>query len=184
MRMQADQDVAAVFEVLVQILDLRRKDMGHRRLNSSRNIDNGLMIRCGLPDIQYGVADLKSILHFGSVKALRTVFKRKIAVGLICKALQKAGAIDGELFDLIFILFEYLFPLRDGGRVVEMDHGARRAFDRFKCTADDVFPRLGQDLNRHIRRDHILLDQSSDKVEFCFGGGRKADFDLLEADGD
>ncbi len=57
----------------------------------------------------------------------------------------------------------------------------RRAFDRLKGLADNMFPRLRQHLDGYILRDHIPLNQGTDKIIFRIGCRREADFNFLKA---
>ena len=63
-----------------------------------------------------------------------------------------------------------------------MNDRMRRSFDRFKGPFDNMLSRLCQNLDRYILRDHILLDQCTQKLIFCLRRCRKSHFDLLEAD--
>ena len=56
-----------------------------------------------------------------------------------------------------------------------------RPLHRFKCLADNVVPRLGQHLDRHVLRDHIPLDELPDKPVLRIGSRREPHFDLLKA---
>ena len=62
-----------------------------------------------------------------------------------------------------------------------MNDRMRRSFDRFKGPFDNMLSRLCQNLDRYILRDHILLDQCTQKLIFCLRRCRKSHFDLLEA---
>ena len=55
-------------------------------------------------------------------------------------------------------------------------------FDRLKCLADDMLTRLCQHLDRHIFRDHILLNQCTHQLIFCLGCCRETDLNFLESD--
>lgn len=63
---------------------------------------------------------------------------------------------------------EDLLPLRDARRIVDVDDGAFDAFQGFKSLFDDVFPCLGEDLDRHIVRDEIMVNQIAEEVIFRF----------------
>ena len=157
--MKAEHDAVPVLEVFVQVFDLGGKNVRHGRLHRRRNIDDGLPVRIGLPDVEHRIADLQGILHFRSVEALRAVFKHEIAVCLVGQLLEELRAVHGELFDLFLILFKDLLALGNGSRIIQMDDRLRRALYGFKSLADDMLPGLGQHLDGHIVRDHISLDQ-------------------------
>ena len=63
-----------------------------------------------------------------------------------------------------------------------MDHCVGRTLDCFEGLADDMLSRLRQYLNGHILRDHVALDQCTDKVVLSVGGSGKTNLDLLETD--
>jgi hypothetical protein len=54
----------------------------------------------------------------------------------------------------------------------------------FEGTHDQVLAALAKNLERHVLRDALLLDQPPAEIELDLGGGRKAHLDLLEADAD
>ena len=56
----------------------------------------------------------------------------------------------------------------------------RRALHSFKCSFDNMFSRLSKNLDRNVIRNHILLDQCSDKLIFCLRRRRKTNFDHLK----
>ena len=54
----------------------------------------------------------------------------------------------------------------------------------FKGFGNNVFARLGKNLDGDIVRDKIPFDKGTAEFVFGFAGGRKADLDLLKADAD
>ncbi len=56
------------------------------------------------------------------------------------------------------------------------------AADRGKAALDQLGAGLGQHLDGDVLGNQIVLDQFADKGEIGFGGGRKPDLDLLEAE--
>ena len=55
------------------------------------------------------------------------------------------------------------------------------ALNCLKCLLDDMLSRLCQNLDRHIIRNQILLDQCTAKLIFCLRCCRETDLDFLEA---
>ena len=45
-----------------------------------------------------------------------------------------------------------------------------------------MLPRLGEHLDRHIVRDHVLLDQSAEKLILCLRCSRETDLDHFKSD--
>ena len=56
-----------------------------------------------------------------------------------------------------------------------------RAFDRIKGTANQMLARLHKNLNRHILRNTIFLDQAAAELKLRICCGWKPDFNLLKA---
>ena len=54
--------------------------------------------------------------------------------------------------------------------------------DCLEGLTDDMLSRLRQYLNGHILRDHVALDQSTDKIVLGVRGSRETYLDLLESD--
>ncbi len=65
-----------------------------------------------------------------------------------------------------------------------MDHRARGAAQRLEGALDQFGTRLHDDLDRHVVRDQVLLDQLTHEVEVDLARRREPDLDLLEAHGD
>ena len=55
------------------------------------------------------------------------------------------------------------------------------SFQSLEGFSNDVLPRLRQDLNRHILRNQILLDQGTAKTILRIGRRRESDFNLFKA---
>ena len=179
-RMHAEHHVLPVLQMLVHILHLRRKHMGHGHLYRGGQIDDGFASRLRLPHVQHGVADLQRIVHLGLGEAFRTVFKGKIPLRLLRQLFQKLRAVHRQLLYGLFILFKDLLPLFHGSGIIKVHHRVRGALHRLEGLFDNVFPGLGQHLDRHVLRYHILLDQRADKVIFRVGRRRETDLDFLK----
>ena len=54
--------------------------------------------------------------------------------------------------------------------------------DRLEGLADNMLSRLRQYLNGHILRDHVALDQCTDKIVLSIGRSGETNLDLLETD--
>ena len=185
-RMEGDDDRIAVFEVVAHILDLVRVDVGHRQLNGDREIDDGLVVGRRLPDVQNSVADFECIVRLGSGEGLGRVFKPQVGIGgfleLFRQIVKQLCARNGDVEDLFLRFAENLGALSVGSGIVQMDDRFLDAAQRLKRLADDVFSRLGQNLDRYVVRDQVLLDQRPQKFVFGLACGGEADFDLLKAD--
>ena len=86
-RVYTEHNILAVLHIAAQIFNLWREYMRHRNLNSCRYIDDCFIVCWRLPYIKNRIADLKCIVNLCSRKALRWIFKCKIAVCLCRKLL-------------------------------------------------------------------------------------------------
>ena len=181
-RMQREHDVVAVLEMLVHVSDLHRKDMRHAHLDRCRQVDDGLAVSRRLPDIEDSVADLERVLRLRARKGLRRILEAVVRTGFFRQLLQELGAVDGHLLDLFLVLAEDLLALCDRSRVVDVDDGVLDALQGIERLADDVLARLRQDLDRHIVRDQVFLDEAAQELVLRLRCSREADLDFLEAD--
>ena len=74
-----------------------------------------------------------------------------------------------------------LLSLGDRRRIIKVDNGMPCPLNGLKRSSYNVFPRLRKDLNRHILRDLILLNQLPGKGKLRLRSCRKTDFNLFEA---
>ena len=111
-RMKRKHDVLPVLQIVGDVLDLVCIDTWHGKLHRRRQIDDGLAVRCRLPDIEDGIADLERILRLRPGEALRTVLKAVFLACLVRQLLQKRGTLHGNLHDLFPGLPENLLTLR------------------------------------------------------------------------
>ena len=65
MRVQADDRCLTVAQVLTKPLDLVRVNICGRDFDGDRQIQDNLVLRCRLPDIDDRFADLKSKIDLG-----------------------------------------------------------------------------------------------------------------------
>ncbi len=109
--MQAENHIVSVIQMLVHILQLTGKHMGHGILYRGGNINDCLIIRRRFPDVQNRIADLHRIVHLRPRETFGTVLEGKVSVRLGCQFCQKLRTLNGNLLDLLPALTEYLFPL-------------------------------------------------------------------------
>ena len=183
-RMGRQNNAVTIFQVFGAPLDLVGVDVRHAHLHRDRQVDDHGAVRRGLHDVENGVADLDSVFRLGTGEALGAVLEQEVALVLLAQLLDELGTIDGDLFDLLLRLFEYLLTLGDAGGVVEVDDGTGRTLDGLKRLADDVVAALGQDLHGHVLRDAVAVDQGAQELILGLAGSREADLDLFEADFD
>ena len=118
MRVQAENHVIAVIQVLIHIFQLAGKHMRHRILHRRRNVDDRLVICRGLPYIQHRIADIHRIVDFRTRKTLRAVLEGEVPIRLGCKFQQQFCAVHRDLLNLFFALFKYLLSLSYGCGVI------------------------------------------------------------------
>ena len=180
--MKGQNDVLAVLHVLVHVLDLLRVDVRHGVFHRGGKVDDRLPLCRGLPDIEDGVDDFERVLGLGAREALGRIFEAVLLARLFGELLQKLRAVDGDLLDLLFGLFEDLLALGDGGRIIDVDDDVLGALDRLEGAADDVLARLREHLDGDVVGDEVLLDEGAKEGVLRLARGGEAHLDLLEAD--
>ena len=118
------------------------------------------------------------------MEALGRVLEDDLRRGLRRELLAEHRAADGQVGDPGLVEPEDDPPLRRRGRVVEVDDRARRPLDRLECSLDQLRPRLGEDGDRRVLGDQVVLDQVANEVEVGLRRRGEADLDLLDAEPD
>ena len=181
MRMKTQNNIFTIFHILAHILNLAGKHMGHGHLYRTGQIDNCLVVCCGLPYIQNRIHHLQGIINLCTGKAFRAVLKSKVTFGFLCKALQKGCTINSNLLDFFLTLAEYLLPLCQRSGVIYMNDRTGSTLYGFKGFTDNMFSRLSQYLDGNILGNHILFDQCAKEVILGFGSSGETNFNLLKA---
>jgi hypothetical protein len=91
------------------------------------------------------------------------------------------GALHRDVGDAVAVQAEHDPALQGRRRVVQVDQRPVGADDRGGRPLDQLVPRLGEDLDRDVVGDAVLLDQLPDEVEIGLAGRRETYFDLLVA---
>src|SRR5699024_3415310 len=81
MGMEGDDDSVTVFQMVAHVLDLVCEDMGGRKLDGDREVDDCLVVGSRFPDIENGVADFQRVVRLGTGEGFGRVFKPQIGVG-------------------------------------------------------------------------------------------------------
>ena len=168
-------------------LDLIGVDIRRRVFDRGREVEDDLILRCRLPDIGHGLTNLEGEIEFRAREALGGVFEtdtRALGDERLHFLLQKRNRMRGDGDDLLAGCVEDIFTLLRRGRVVEVENDAARSAQGLKRAEDQILAALAEDLNRDIRRDQALLDETAAEIEFDLRGGGKSNFDFLEADAD
>ena len=180
--METENHIVPVFQMFVHIFQLAGEHMGHGVLHRGGDIDDGLIILRGLPHIQHRVAHIHRIVYFRSRKTLRAVLEGKVAVRLGSQLQKKLRPVHCDLLDLFLALLKHLLSLSHGSGIVEMHHRVGCSLHCLEGPLDNVLPGLGQNLDRHVIGDHVLLDQGPHEFIFGLGGRGESHLDLLESD--
>ena len=183
-RMHGQNPALGEGEMLAHVLHLPGKNVGHCRLHRRGQIDDRLFLRRRRPDFQNGVAHLRRKFRLRGRETLGRIFEADVPLFLLREFLHELRARRRNRLHLFPAPVEHLFALGGRDGIVEVHHDVFRPLDRLKGAADDMLPRLGQNLHRHVVRDKPLSDQPPDKGKFRLRRSGKGDFDLLESDFD
>ena len=187
-RVDRQADVLAAGQVAAHPLEAVGVRGGGRTLHRGGQVEDDLAARAGLPDVHDRLADLQREVQLGVGEDLRAVLvakRRAISLGaqqFLGVLHHQAGAVDGDLLDVVLGAAEDHPAEHRGGGVVEVHHGAPGALQGLDGPLDQVLTGLGQHGDRHVVRDRALfLDDGAHEVEVGLAGGREADLDLLVA---
>ena len=78
--------------------------------------------------------------------------------------LDHARALHSQIDDAGAVHAEHDATLQRRGRVVQMENHVARALKRFDRAVDQFGARLAQHLDRHVRRNAIVVDDSANKL--------------------
>ncbi len=163
-------------------LDRVGVDVGGGHLDGRRQVDDHLVVRRRVDDLDDLVADPHGELELGAGVGLRRVLVVDVGLGdgLLELAAQPRG-LDGDVDDAVLVQAEDDAALQHRGRVVEVDDGLLGAADRVVGALDEVVAGLGEDLDRHVVGDVAALDELAEEVEVGLARAGEADLDLLVA---
>ena len=181
-RMQRQDDVLTLREVAVHPLDTIGVDVRRRDFHRRRQVDDGLVLGCRLPDVHDRLADFHRIRQFG----LRITLGRILMDDLRIRHrrhqfLYQLRAIGRDFLHPVHVEVEDDPALCRRRRVVQMDDRRMGAVDGFEGTANQLVAGLRQNLDHHVARDQVFFDYLTAKFEIRFGRCRKPNFDLLES---
>ena len=181
-RVQRQHDGVAAGQVPVHPLDGVGVDVRRGHLDGRRQVDDHRRLRRRLPDRADRVADVDGVLELGAGVGLGGVLEAPVGGGVLLGEPQHVlRAVGRDLRDALPVGSEDDAALQDRRRVVEVDDRARRALAGLVGALDQLRAGLGEHLDRHVVRDHVLLDDLADEVEVGLARGGEADLDLLVA---
>lgn len=183
-RVHGDADVLAAGQVAGHPLEAVRVRGRRRTLHGGGQVQDDLAAFGRLPHVADGLADLQGEVQLGVREDLRAVLVAEgglRAQQLLGVLHDQAGAVDGDLLDLLLGAAEDDPAEGRGGRVVQVHGGALGADQRLDGPLDQVLAGLGQDGDGDVVRDRSLFDDGAYEGEVGLAGGREADLDLLVA---
>src|SRR5690606_19687923 len=98
--------------------------------------------------------------------------------------LEEADGVGGDAHDVVAAGVEHVVALGGRGGVVEVEDDVLGAVQGLKRAGDQVLAALAEDLDGDVVRDAVFLNEAAAEIELDLRGGREADLDFLEADGD
>jgi hypothetical protein len=182
-RVEADHRALAVRQVAAEVLDLVGVDVGRRRFDRCRQVEDDRAFGRGLQHVHHRLAALEAEIEFGGGEGLGAVFEMPVG-GRETRRLvaQDLGAVHRDLPDVGAFHAEHDLTPQRRDRVVEVDDRLAGAFQAFERGLDQILARLGQHLDDDVVGDAAVADQALDEVELGGACSGEADFDLLEAD--
>ena len=127
-----------------EILDLVRINIGCLVLDSLRQVDNYLLIRCRLPDLKNAVTDLNSKIEFRVGECLRRILEDEVRAALILvyPVDNHFRAICSKLNAFFAREIENNISVERACRIIKMDNDIRSALYGFHCLIDNVLSGL------------------------------------------
>ena len=170
-------------DIAVRPLHHVGKHIGAGVLDGCGQVDDALLIRCGLPDFCHGVDHALGELHFGVRVHLGRVLESPVRLRVFrCDVLEQLGIAARQLHDLVFAHAQHHAAHHRCCRVVQVNNGTGYTFQGFKSAAHQMLTCLGQHLHGHVIRNALFLDELAHEVELDLRSRRKAHFNFLEAD--
>ena len=166
MRMDADAHIGAARKVTAKMLNLIGIYVGRAHLYRRGQIDNHRPFGAGLPDFRHRLANLQREFRLGEAKGFRRVLVLPAGQRMLLALLtDKPGRAGRQVDHLRFVHSKNQLAKQRRGGVIEVYGSAVGIAQSGKRTQDQIFPRLGQYLNRHILRNALLFNQLTYKVE-------------------
>ncbi|MNF31098.1 hypothetical protein D3C84_118510 [compost metagenome] len=180
---QADEHRVAAADVTAEPLDLVGVDVGRGALNGSRQVEDDLVVRGRLPDIDHRVADLYGEIQLGGAEDFRRVLEGPPGFRLLGgQLLDQLGGVGGDVDHALLVLIEDDAAEGRGSGVVDVDDGFLGPAQGLEGAGDQVVTGLSQHLDGHVVGNVAAFDQLAHEVEVCVGGRRESHFDFLQAD--
>ena len=141
-RVNGEDAAVAVREVAREPLDPVGVDVRRELLDRRRQVDDHLLRGRRAPLVRDRLADLERVVELGVVEALGRVLEDDLGRRLGGEALAQPRPAHRQVGDPVAIQAEDDAPLRDRGRVVEVDDRPLGALDRLVGALDQLRARL------------------------------------------
>ncbi len=129
------------------------------------------------------MANVKGVIQLCTCEAFRGIFQAHIGAPRFQGGnsfLDPRCTVRGDFFDPLPVLGEHYAALQLGCGVVQMDNSIIGAVQGLESLFDQLRARLGQDLNRDVFGDQVVIYDMPGEVEVRVGSGWKANLDFLE----
>jgi hypothetical protein len=162
----AQDEAVPLVDVSMAPFDLVRIDVRCAHLDRRRKVEDHLLVRGRLPHVDDRIRDLLGKVELGAREALGRILEyefRRPVVGR--QPLDQLGAADRDRHDALSVEAEDHPALQLRGRVVEVHDGSASAHDALEGPLDQLVPGLGENLDRDVIGDQVLLDEHAYEVE-------------------
>ena len=180
-RMNRQDHCLAVVQPSAGPLHAVSKHIRRRHLHRGGQIDDHGVLFCRPPCIDHRVTDLQRIIRFRSGVALRRVLQNQISVKILRALLHPCRPLQSQLLHFLPVLMEHHVALERRGRIIDVEDHVFAALHTLEGAVDLLLPALRENLEIHVVRHAVLLDQFPDKIIFNLAGCREADLNLLES---
>ena len=182
-RVQADDHAVAPRHVAVHPLHLVGVNIGGGHLHRRWQIEDNFVGGRGAPHGGDRVADLFGKFQLGGGEEFGAVLQNPLGLRMGLRQLfDQRDRVHSELHHLGLAHVEHHVAEQRRGGVVNVHDDAARTGNGLEGAADQVLARLGQDLDGHVLRDQLVVDQLAHKVEVGLRSAGETDLDFFEAD--
>ena len=183
-RMRGQHYRVAVLKIIVHVFDLAGIDVRHTARNGDGQIYNSLFVRCRLPHVEHGVANLKRVLRLGARETFGRVLESVVAAVALGKFFKEFSPVRRYLEDFGFVFAENLLALGYRSGIIKMNYDVFRAAYSFESLFYYVLAALREHLKRHVVGNELVLDEPARELVFGLACGGESYFDFLKSDFD
>ncbi len=168
-------------KIVQKPLDLVGEDVRCRHLHGRRQVENDLLSILRFPDLAHARADFDGKFRLRVAIAFGRVFESPCGSRLTGSVVPyPSGTLFGNFPDTGLVKTENLLPLDGVHGIVNMHDGSPDTAKSIEGSGDQVFPDLGQNLDRDVFGNVSLFDEMTEKPVLGARSRRKSHFDFLE----